>query len=696
MNKLYRRSLKCFIMFWGCMLLAACGAGETLPPSPSGEEELSFYTALGGEGIELKVERTDLYDAGPELKGKDDTITVDDGMCLGLQFYRGEPVQLWTAEVDLKNDMSSVYMYHQDGTRDICLEQIERSSAKNIVFRDSQDCCYRVEGIENDKITKLDSTGKSLYTVKVEGDRGKVRRICELADGRLAVLVSKPNGLVDYGLILLDDKGEITTVELSEQFPGQSCYIGTSEEGLLFMTGEQLYRVSLPDGKLEPMFSFVKTAYSAGGTQELVTFRMRGDGKLDVLRAGLQGGRVCETLSLEEKNENRQDVVLRGLYVKNNKVLKELALRFNSSNDSYRVVIEGPEEGDDLDDYIARTGVELATGKGPDILMGSRLPESPAGLIEKGILADLAPLMEQSGIKEEDYFPMAFSTWRTGDSIYAIRNSGDCEERLMSSAVLGGADYSDIEAVADALLAYPENATYDGRSSANKILRDMLEGSETLWGMVDWEKGTCDFSGELFRKLLEVAKRYQYDERYKYPSVCSNRLFMSVYNMYDSPTLAQVEAQGKVAVGRFFDDGAHPTSLTDNLFAINANAANKEGAWEFLRFLLSEEAQGSMMAEFDIMTVKKSAYWAAVEAEILNGPTDKSIQIMFRDSPLTREKAEEIAGLMEDTCALPYKTEVILGIVLEEAQGYFDGGREISQVVDKINNRVGLYLKERK
>lgn len=402
MNKLYRRSLKCFIMLWGCMLFAACGAGKPVQPSPIEEGELSFFTATGGEGIELKVERNNLYDAAPELKGKYDTATVDDGTCLSPQFYHGEPVRLWTSEVDLENDITSVYMYHQDGTRDICLEQIERVSAKKIYFRDSQDCCYRVDSeIENDTITKLDSTGKSLYKVKVEGDRGRVNRICELADGRLAVLVNKPTGMVDYGIILLDDKGEITTVELSEQSPGQRCYIGTSEEGLLLMTREQLYRVGLPDGKLEPMFSFVQTAYSVAGTQELVTFHLRGDGKLDVLRADQQGVGVCETLLLEKLNENRQDVVLRGLYVKNYSWLKELALQFNNSNDSYRVIIEGPEEGDDEDDYIARTGVELATGKGPDILVGYGLLESPADLIEKGGLVDLASLLEQSGIKEE-------------------------------------------------------------------------------------------------------------------------------------------------------------------------------------------------------------------------------------------------------------------------------------------------------
>lgn len=691
-----RRLLRCLLFFGGCMLLAACGKKEPQPPSFTEEGELSFFTATGGEGIELRVERSGLYDAAPELQGQYDMMEMDDGKSLGLQFYQGEPVQLWRSALSSDTARVDVYMYHQDGTRDICLERVDSSVGEKIAFMDSQGCCYRVDSnMNNDRITKLDSTGAALYSVKMEGDRGSIKSICELADGRLAVLVGKRLGALDYGIILLDDKGESTIVELSEQLPGDSCYMGTSDDGLLLMMQDQLYRVGLPDGKLEPIFSFVQTAYSASGVQNIAAFYLRGDGKLEVLRKNQQGVGVHELLSLERRNEDKQDVILRGLHVKNYSDVKELVFQFNNSNDKYRVVIEGPEESDDYNDYITRTGVELATGKGPDILMGDSLLESPAALIEKGGLLDLAPLMERAGIREEDYYPLAFDTWRTGDSIYSIRFFGDRSQQLMLTAVLGDADPSDIGAVVDALLAYPENATYCSHYSASDILEDLLKGSETLWGMVDWEKGTCDFSGELFGKLLEVAKRYQYDARYNYPAVCTGRIIANIYTIYQFSTSEQLQAEGKMVVGPLFDDGLHAVCFfTEKSFSINANAKNKEGAWEFLQFLLSDEVQDKAVEEFGWLPVKRNAYWAAVEEEMQNGPSE-NYKWISKDHPLTREKAEEVEALLEDGRELPYKTEIILEIVLEETQAYFKEGRDIRQVIDKIENRVGLYLKER-
>lgn len=395
-----------------------------------------------------------------------------------------ETVQLWaSAPYRDKGDLYvTVYMYRQDGTKETCVEQIDRLSGQRIGFRDSQGYCYSVDrgGENNDSIVKLDSSGKTLYRAKLEGDRGQIKAFCEMADGRLAVLVNKSSGPMNYGLVLFDDKGKATNVELSGLTPGQNCYIGISEEGLLLVTEERLFRVVLPEGKLEPLFSFVQTAYAVGGglQKSVVAFCLREDGKLEMLRVDQQGSGTCETLRLEEKSEDRQDVILRGWSVKNNSF----------------------------------------AGKGPDILE-CNLIESPESLIEKGVLADLAPLMEQAGMKEEDYFPVTFDKWRTEGIIYSIRCSGSLMERTISSAVLGDIVNPDIEILVDALLAYPENAVYDSGFSADRILRELLEGSETLWGMVDWEKGTCDFDRELFRKLLEAARRYQYDAKNNYPVI---------------------------------------------------------------------------------------------------------------------------------------------------------------------------------
>ena len=39
--------------------------------------------------------------------------------------------------------------------------------------------------------------------------------------------------------------------------------------------------------------------------------------------------------------------------------------------------------------------------------------------------------------------------------------------------------------------------------------------SESFWGMVDWESGSCEFNTPLFGKLLEAAKRYDDNGRKK-------------------------------------------------------------------------------------------------------------------------------------------------------------------------------------
>lgn len=59
----------------------------------------------------------------------------------------------------------------------------------------------------------------------------------------------------------------------------------------------------------------------------------------------------------------------------------------------------------DFEDFVTRTGIEIAAGKAPDIFFGSSIfGDAAISLIEKGAFVDLAPFMETDGIREEDYF----------------------------------------------------------------------------------------------------------------------------------------------------------------------------------------------------------------------------------------------------------------------------------------------------
>lgn len=127
---------------------------------------------------------------------------------------------------------------------------------------------------------------------------------------------------------------------------------------------------------------------------------------------------------------------------------------------------------------------------------------------------------------------------------------------------------------------------------------------------------------------------------------------------------------------------------------LNANAANMDGAWEFVKFLLSEEAQEKLAeTALSSMPVKKSVFEKLMDKEIANGPTEIGMKKAF-EGPITRERADEIEAFLESARVLPYKTEPILEIIREESRDYFNDSKSIEQVVSIIENRVQLYLDE--
>lgn len=56
---------------------------------------------------------------------------------------------------------------------------------------------------------------------------------------------------------------------------------------------------------------------------------------------------------------------------------------------------------------------------------------------------------------------------------------------------------------------------------------------------------------------------------------------------------------------------------------------------------------------------------------------------------------DELVAYVEDARMAPYRTEQILHIIKEEADGYFNGSKKIPQVLEIIQNRVQVFLDER-
>ena len=163
--------------------------------------------------------------------------------------------------------------------------------------------------------------------------------------------------------------------------------------------------------------------------------------------------------------------------------------------------------------------------------------------------------------------------------------------------------------------------------------------------------------------------------------------------------MAEQMAEETVSVGTLFDSGCHVVSYPLYTMAVNANSANKEGAWEFIAFLLGDEIQYREEAHLPPVHRQSFDKWLEWELEILTKKDrikGKEFSPVYYGENSSTEKRNAYKKAIEDARPLPMRTAPILAIIQEEAKDYFNGSKRVEEIIQVINNRVQLYLDERK
>ena len=718
-----------------CILLAACGGQK-------GSDESAWQGIRAGmEDLSVITDRTEYYDIVAEQEAvfqwdqeqKNSPLAVKSNYFSGMQLYQGEPVQLWCVRVIRGEFMFwDLYLYKPDGSRELLISGISTQSPchgyldqeGNIyLWNNSSTRTYSDGEIEiyGTYLKKYDPSGKLLF--EKEFDYGyDIQEIRQTADGRGYLFTSGKGleGQESRRLAELDPAtGNVTELEaVSLSSEVSRPHLGIWGEKLVTfkfqpLIGDEIAALSVEDGSEDCILSFQGTSYVTPTGFILQDFQILEDESVEILWASSDGSRSLRERLRMEKVE-KTPIVLRGMNVTG--WLASQVSSFNRQSGQYHVIIEDCGQGNDVEDFARLTSVQIASGKGPDIIEGGLMKDYMSGLMEKGLLEDLRPYMEGSGIREEDYFPFVFSTWRGGDRIYGISPSspvlaGFCMDR----AVLGGTGEPDIGALVDALLAGSERqagkedvAFLKGYDS-QELLELLMKGSDTLWGMVDWEKGSCDFSGELFARILETAKSYGDDgDLGEVNYIAERRSFFDVLEFDDR---AEREGNGKVICGVIFDDGCHvAVSPYYSVLTVNVNSRYKEGAWEFISFLLGEEAQSARGKSSGVPVNRQAVnVWLEMQREKVAGgkeiykmlmrkSTDGSATVtgtvVYTEADITEEIVAEYVETLEDARPYPIRTDPILDIISEEAADYFNGSKSAAEVGKVVTNRVQTYLDE--
>lgn len=123
---------------------------------------------------------------------------------------------------------------------------------------------------------------------------------------------------------------------------------------------------------------------------------------------------------------------------------------------------------------------------------------------------------------------------------------------------------------------------------------------------------------------------------------------------------------------------------------IYSQSDNKEGAWEFLRTLFSEDYQREMTGYTAAWAVRESC-WYEMWDSYQSGITINGVYA----APATEKEIERLADmLLNGNVTADLMNGRIFNLVMEEADAYFEGDRTAEEAAGNIQNRVQLILKE--
>ena len=129
-------------------------------------------------------------------------------------------------------------------------------------------------------------------------------------------------------------------------------------------------------------------------------------------------------------------------------------------------------------------------------------------------------------------------------------------------------------------------------------------------------------------------------------------------------------------------------------FVLSGQSGHLEGAWSFARYLLTEDYQSGLLDRGGGLPTRRDVFEDNVQ-DAAEYEGFCFINNQFMDLPaLTPDQLDSAVSFIEGVHHFAFDDVTVMNIIYEEAEGYFQGQKDVKRVVDVIQNRVGLYLQE--
>lgn len=417
-----------------------------------------------------------------------------------------------------------------------------------------------------------------------------------------------------------------------------------------------------------------------------------------VLIAGSQCG--CSGCGQQSAPAGKNDETIHISTTSSFPFLEEAAHQFERRNPGVKVEIDAyltPESvksnnpTEIMENYINNLNTELMSGKGADIIYVNALPYKK--YISRHMFADLKQFMKSDpDFHEDEYYSNIWAAVEINNGLYTLpveygyellgsKARINADDSLWNWEEFFGAAQNKLNGEGGYILSLSDEDLFC------KIFR------QNYSHFINEGKKTANFNSDEFINLLkqcksladknllaessgEIPEEAGKQALFKYCDISTiTSLTSSQTNLYRLPS---------------DDKGSYPFVAT--MLAINNASPNKAAAWEFLKFVISQEMQASLSIG---LPVNKSAFNEKCANESQQFCQDDSIKTPTNERiKLMQKYASFNESMVNDLKICLYTDDQIMKMVKTEAHSFFLGSTSARDAALIIQKKVSIYLEE--
>lgn len=541
---------------------------------------------------------------------------------------------------------------------------------------------YPIEGMENEYFKSFFAVGDKLLahtaagTLYIFSQEGQT--LSKFGDEYDAVAVV--NGRVIAGKA--EEQSEAVTLyelntETAEstalcQSEGSFDASYVSESDAILPVGRSVYKVNLESGEREHLFDWGDTG--AGILLTPDAFLLDADGNYFIADSFAN---ALYRIHYFEGEPRRELIIGCGEGVTGTYLTKAIA-KFNASNTEYlaREKVYKQEEADKI-------LTELIAGKGPDVLfLGSSLDRESAFTrvkVDKGLCVDLMPYLENDpDVSPEDFVPGVLESMTEDGQLYKLAPSFTINTVAAPKALAEEIDEWIPEALRELTENLPEGTTLFNTWERRFFMEDICKLASVRF--VDRADGSCSFDSGEFALWLELCRDMEYMGSGTVESAA----------MLEGVTMPGMASYFRRSFGDDYEFIGYPSAeggvsfFSGNVggFSILRSSTKQDGAWEFIKTLLTPEVQ-EVLTAFENPAIE-SSFDKMLEKQMKNENSDFTEEDMQK----YRDAVAKSRGRAEG--------DAVTDIIKEEAEKYFSGQKTLEDTVAMIQSKAGIYLAEQK